>query len=236
MELKIGESKTVKLPFWLKGVDIRCENNGLTLLRQGQIAVLNVTDRKFRETFAAVRLGYVSDLNQYGMTVKAQSRTRMIVSVGAVKIVVDYAAKKAAANVLGMVFYGSAQWGEQVQIPWQADFMPLFGLPQPSEELDRNTAEVFWKWFHGSEADIVRLLNGTGKESKMVFRQVNLWLVPVFPYIKSKWIDFDLRCKGEEKTFFIYHKGNERLKADAEEFAAMMPEGLAIGWKVVVTE
>lgn len=234
MELKIGESKTFKLPFWLKGVDITCEGKRLSLDRQGNFAVLRALSGK--KICAAVTLGLIKDVNQFGVTVKAHSKSKLLASVGSVRIVIDFAAKKAATNVLGLLILGSAEWGENVQIPWRGDFMPLFGLPQPPEELDRSTAEVFWKWFHGSETDIVRLLGGSKQESRAVFRQVNLWLCPVFPYLKGKQMDFDLRCRGEEKLFIFCHGGSERLAADGAEFGKMMPVALADQWKFVIKE
>lgn len=236
MELKIGETKTAKLPIWLKAVEFRCEENGVWISRQNGNAVLNISDRKCRKIYAAVLLGTIKDVNRFGVQVTAYSKNKVLVSVGSIRIVADFAAKKVATNVLGLLVYGTAAWGENVQIPWRTEFMPLFGLPQPGEELDRNTAEVFWKWFHGSETDIVRLLGGTKLESRAVMRQVNLWLCPVFPRIKGKQMDFDLRCKGEEYLFIIRAGGNGALKQDAEEFAAMLPEALAKQWKVVVTE
>lgn len=236
MELKIGESKTVKLSFWLKGVDITCEGNGISIARQNGTAVLNVSDNKCRKVYAAVLLGKIKDVNAFGVTVKVHSKSRWLLSVGSLRFVIDFAGKKAATNVLGLLILGSAEWGENVQIPWRADYLPLFGLPQPPEELDRNTAELFWKWFHGSEADIIRLLGGNKKESRAVFRQVNLWLCPVFPYIKGKQMDFDLRCKDDGNLFIVCHGGDERLKEDAEAFGKMIPEALAGQWKIVVTE
>ena len=236
MVLKIGESKTVKLPFWLKGVDIFSEGYCLSLDRQGDFAVLQVWNGKRKELLAAVMLGQVKDVNEFGLTVKIHSQSRWLASVGSMRLVIDFGAKKAATNVLGQRILGSAKWGENAQIPWRTDFLPLFGLPQPSDEMDRNTAEVFWKWFHGSETDIIRLLGGTKQESRAVFRQMNLCLCPVFPRFKGKQMNFDLRCK-EEGNLFIIHCGNdELLKADAEAFADMIPEPLKEQWKVIVTE
>lgn len=236
MELKIGESKTFKLPIWLKAVAVSCEENGVWIARQNGNAVLNFSDKKCRKVYAAVLLGTIRDVNQFGIQVTAYSKNKMLVSVGSIRILIDFAAKKAATNVLGLLVYGTAAWGENVQIPWRADFLPLFGLSQPADDLDRNTAEVFWKWFHGSETDILRLLGGSKQESRAVMRQVNLWLCPVFPRIRGKQMDFDLRVKGEEYLFIIRCGGSEELKHDAEEFAAMLPEALAKQWKVVVTE
>lgn len=236
MELKIGESKTFKLPFILKAMDMLCEGNGLRLERKGQNAILNVNNGSRRTVYASVPLGRIKDLNEVGFTVKAQSKTRMLFSVGAVKFVIDYAAKKVATNLMGLGIAGSKEWGDHVQIPWRGEFMPLFGLPLPPEEMDENTARLFWQWFHVNETDILRLLNGTKKESRSVLRQVDTWLCPVFPYVKSNQIDFDICSREGELAFTFRHGGNERLAADAEIFGQMMPEGLTKTWKFSVEE
>lgn len=236
MKLNIGESATLKLPIWLKAVEASCEENGVWISRQNGNAVLNISDKKCRKVFAAVLLGQIKDVNQFGIQVTAHSKNKMLVSVGSIRILIDFAAKKAATNVLGLLVYGTAAWGENVQIPWRLEFLPLFGLPQPENTMDPSTAELFWKWFHGSETDIVRLLGGSKQESRAVMRQVNLWLCPVFPCVKGKQMDFDLRVKGEEYLFILRAGGNEQLKREAEAFAAMMPEALAKQWKFVITE
>lgn len=236
MKLEIGESKVIKLPFWLKGVDVIHEKNGLSLMRQGQYAVLNATNQYGRAVYASVPLCLVKDLNQVGLTVKVHSKTRMIANAGAVRIVVDFASKKVAVNVLGMLAQGSKEWGDHVQIPWQADYMALFGLPIPADDMDMAFAQLFWQWFHNNETDILRLLKGNSKENKTVMRQINLWLNPVFPYVKTKWLDFDIRCKEEEYLFTINCAGNERLKADVAVFGEMIPDALKGQWHLIIKE
>lgn len=236
MELKIGESKSFKLPFILKAIDILCEGNGLRLETSGGNIYLYANNGSRRNKYCTIPLGYKRDLKGVEYTVKAQSKTRLLFSVGAVKFVIDFAAKKAATNLIGLGIYGSKEWGDNVQIPWRAEYLPLFGLPLPPMEMDRNTAGLFWQWFHANEADIVRLLNGTKKESKAVLHQIDLWLCPVFPYVKSSKIDFDLECKDSGHTFSFYHGGDEQLKEDAAAFGAMMPEGMERQWKFVVEE
>lgn len=237
MELKLGESKTFKLPIWLKAVDIIHEKNGLRLERQrGGIACLNVNNGSRRIAYAAIPLGPVKDLNEFGFTVKAQSKTRMLFSVGAVKFVVDYAAKKVSTNLVGLRILGSKEWGENVQTPWRGEFQPLFDLPLPPAEMDRNTARLFWQWFYKNETDIDKLLNSGKKEAKAVFQQIDLWLCPVFPYVKSSKIDFDVKCKDGDNTFIFRHGGDEKLMEDAPEFGAMMPENMAKRWKFLIEE
>lgn len=57
MELKIGESKTFKLPFWLKAIDVACEKNGLRLERKSGNAILYVNNGSRFNTYAGVPLG-----------------------------------------------------------------------------------------------------------------------------------------------------------------------------------
>lgn len=236
MELKIGETKSFKLPFILKAVDIACEGNGLRLERKGESAVLNVNNCSRRTVYAAIPLGRIKDLNQVGFTVKAQSKTRMLFSVGAVRFVIDYASRKVATNLIGLQVAGSKEWGETVQMPWRAEYLPLFGLPLPPMEMDRNTAEYFWMWFREAESTITTLVGKSRKDAKRVCHQIELWLYPVFPYVKNGKMDFDLESKDYDQTFIFRCGGDEQLAADAAAFGRMMPEGLQKTWKFVVEE
>lgn len=237
MELKLGESKTFKLPIWLKAVDMIHEKNGLRLERQrGGIVCLNVNNGSRRIAYAAIPLGAAKDLNEFGFTVKAQSKTRMLFSVGAVKFVIDYAAKKVSTNLIGLRVFGSKEWGDNVQTPWRAEYMPLFGLPLPPLEMDQNTAKLFWQWFYTNETDIDKMLNGSKKESKSVYQQIDLWLCPVFPYSKSSRIDFEVKCKDGDNTFIFRHGGDEKLMEDAAVFGTLMPENMAKRWNYIVEE
>lgn len=237
MELKIGESKTFKLSFWLKAVDIKCGDNCMRLERQrGGIACLNINNGSRRIAYAAIPLGLIKDLNAVGFTVKAHSKTRALFSVGAVKFVIDYAAKKVSTNLIGLRIFGSKEWGENVQAPWRAEFQTLFGLPMPPAEMDRDTAKLFWQWFHANEVDIINMIKGGKKENKSINKQIELWLSPVFPYEKVANIDFDLECGEGEHTFTFHHGGNEKLMEDAPAFGGMMPENLAKRWDFVIEE
>lgn len=236
MKLNVGESKIVKIPFWVKGVDVSCGSNCLSLDRQNGCAYLKMGTGTPRNVCATFPLGRVKELNEHGFHVKAQSKTRMLVSVGRALFVIDYAAKKAATNVVGLRAYANGGWGDHVQSPWRAEYLPLFDQPLPPDEMDRGVAQLFWKWFANNELDIIKLLGEGKKEEKEVFRQTNLWLCPVFPYAKSSRINFDLRCREDDRTFLFFHGGSGRLMADAEEFGKMMPEHLARRWKFVIEE
>ena len=232
MNLNIGDSKTFTLPFYLKAIDILHEKNGLRLERQrGGRAALNVNNGSRRIAYAIIPLGLVKDLNQVGFTVKIHSKTRTLFSVGAVKFVIDYAAKKVSTNLVGLRILGSKEWGDNVQSPWRAEYQTLFGLPMPPLEMDRGTAQLFWQWLHNNEVDIIRMLNGSKKEQKSIYQQIDLWLCPVFPYAKPSEIDFDLKCKDGDNTFAFRCGGNEDLARDAEVFYEMMPDNMAKRWE-----
>lgn len=237
MELKIGESKTFKLPIWLKAVDILYEKNGLRLERQrGGIVCLNVNDGSRRTAYAAIPLGRVKDLNQYGFTVKIQSKARTLFNVGNVKFVIDYAAKKVATNVLGMRIMGSKEWGDHVQSPWKPEYMPLFGLPKPEPVMDRKTGEIFWKWFHENESAIITFSQKGRKETRIIEEQINLWMHQVFPYDKGADVKFKLVCKDEPYGILFTLDGQEQLAEDAQTLAEMMPDALKRRWEFILQE
>lgn len=237
MKLNVGEeSKVIKLPFWLKGVDVYCGKNLVSLDRQNDCAYLKIATGSRRNTCAVFPLGRVKELNAHGFHVKAHSASRMLVWVGRAMFVIDFTARRAATNVLGLRAYTTGGWGDHVQNPWKASYLSMFGEPLPPDELDRGVAELFWKWFANNEVDIIQLLGKGKKEEKEVFYQTNLWLCPVFPYAKNNQINFDLRVKDDDRSFVFIHGGNEKLMADAAEFAKMIPENLAKRWKFVIEE
>lgn len=236
MELKIGESKTFKLPFWLKAVDVICEKNGLRIERKRGNAILYINNGSRFTTYAGVPLGPIKALNEVGFTAKAHSRSRMIFNVGAVKFVIDYNAKKVATNLVGLRVGGSQEWGDHVQAPWRAEYQTLFGLPMPPLEMDKATAKLFWQWFNVNEADIIQMVNGDKKQAKSIFQQIDLWMCPVFPYAKGSEIDFDVKCGDGDNTFIFRTGGHPRLLADAQAFCNEMPDNMANRWNFVVEE
>ena len=235
MNLNVGESKDFKVPFWLKGVDVACGRNFISVDRKGGYAYLKMGTGSIRNVSATIPLGPMKDLNEHGFHVKAHSATRMLVNVGRVLFVVDYAARKVSTNVVGLRAYGGGDWGDHVQTPWRGSYMSLFGQPLPPDEMDKGLAKLFWNWFANNEVDIIRLLGEGKKEEKEVFHQTDLWLCPVFPYAKASQINFDLRCREDDRSF-IFIPGTQRLREDAEAFAALMPEMLARRWKFIIGE
>ena len=236
MELKIGESKTFKLPIWLKAVDMNFEKNGLRLERKKGNAILYVNNGSRFNTYAGVPLGPLKILNDVGFTVKAHSASRMLFNVGSVRFVIDYAAKKVSTNLVGLRVGGSQEWGDRVQTPWRAEFQTLFGLPMPPMEMDKDTARLFWKWFSINEADIVQMATGDKKQQKSIYQQINLWICPVFPYAKPSEIDFELKCGEGDYTFIFRPRGNAQLAADAQAFYEEMPESMEKRWSFVLEE
>ena len=236
MSMNIGEEKSAKLPIWLKALDFVHEGCGLRLERFNGNLNLYVNDGSRRKRFCTMSLGRASDFKGFPFHAKVQSKTRMLFWVGKVRFVIDFAAKKVATNLMGFQVAGSKEWGEDVQMPWRAEFMPFFGDPVPPMEMDENTAKLFWQWFHLKEGSIVELMQKGRKEGKIVYKQMNLWLAPVFPFAKPGQIDVQLQCSNDGHTFVLRCGGNAQLWEDADRFAELMPEGLRRVWSFRVEE
>ena len=234
MSMNIGEEKSAKLPIWLKALDFVHENNGLRLERFNGNLNLYVNDGSRRKRFCTMSLGRASDFKGFPFHAKVQSKSRMLFWVGRVRFVIDFAAKKVATNLVGFQVAGSKEWGEDVQMPWRAEFMPLFGDPMPPMEMDEAAGQLFWHWFHMKEASIVDLVGQGRKEAKIVLKQIDLWMAPVFPYVKPGQTGVELRCSDDGHTFLLKCGGNGQLWEDADKFAALMPEGLQRMWSFKV--
>ena len=236
MSMNIGEEKSAKLPVWLKALDFAQERNGLRLERFNGNLYLYVNDGTRRKRFCTMALGRAADFKGFSFNAKVQSKNRMLFWVGKVRFVIDFAAKKVATNLMGFQIAGSKEWGDDVQMPWRAEFMPLFGDPMPPMEMDENAAKLFWQWFHLKEGSIVELVEKSRKDAKIVYKQFDLWLAPVFPFAKPGQIGVELRCSNDGHTFTLQCGGNEKLFEDADKFAALMPEGLRRMWTFVAEE
>lgn len=236
MNLNIGESKTFKLPFLLKAIDIVHEKNGLRIERKNGNAILYINNGSRFTTYAAVPLGSIKHLNKRGFTVKVHSGSRMLFNVDTVRFVIDYASRKVSTNLVGMRVGGSKEWGDHVQTPWRGEYQTLFGLPMPPMEMDKVAAKLFWQWFHVNENGIVKMVCGDKKQQKSIFQQINLWVCPVFPYARGTEIDFDVKCSEGDNTFIFRPRGNARLLEDAQAFCDEMPENMAKRWNFVVEE
>ena len=236
MKLNIGEEKSAKLPIWLKAVDFKCDNMGIRVERvKGRICAY-ATDGRMKTIYCAMPLGLAGDLKDISYTVKYQSKTRMLLSVGQVKFVIDCGAKKASTNLVGYRITHSVLWGENCQIPWRAEYLPLFGLPMPPAQLDKQIAEMFWKWFWENESSILQLAGGTSKESKLLHSQLRLWMGPMFLYVKANDIDFKVSSREGVNTFTFHHGGNEQLREDAEVFGSLLHEKLKDNWTFILEE
>ena len=236
MNLKIGEEKSAKLPIWLKAIDFKCENMGIRVERAKGSICAYATDHRMKTIYCAMPLGLAKDLKDVSYVVKAQSKTRLLLSVGQVKFVIDYGAKKAATNLVGYRITHSTLWGEGCQIPWRAEYLPLFGLPMPPAQMDRQIAELFWKWFWENESAIVQLASGSRKESKLLHSQLQLWMGPMFLYVKVNDIDFKVSCHDNVNTFTLSCGGDAQLREDAEVFGDLMHERLKDHWNFIIEE
>lgn len=236
MSMNIGQEKAAKLPIWLKALDFVHEKNGLRLERFNGNLYLYVNNGSRRARFCTMALGRASDFKGFPFHAKVQSKTRMLFWVGKVRFVIDYAAKKVATNLVGFQVAGSKEWGDDVQMPWRAEFMPLFGDPMPPMEMDENAGKLFWQWFHLKEGSIVDLMEKGRKEAKIVYKQMDLWLAPVFPFAKPDQIGVELFCSNDGHTFVLRCGGNQQLLEDVQKFGALMPEGLQRVWSFQVEE
>ena len=236
MKLNLGESTVIKVPFWKKGVDVSYEGNILSIDRKRDNAYIIVAVGKLKNTCITLPLGPIKELNERGFNVKIQSKTRIILSVGRALFVVDYAAKKIATSVVGLRAFGGGEWGDQVQAPWRGDYPALFDLPAETDDMNLNSAKMFWYWFNVNETDIIKMLGMGKKEEKSVYYQTHLWLSPVFPYVKPSAIQFDLVPGDEKHTLVFHHGGDERLLDDAPALGGLMPEGLADRWNFEIEE
>lgn len=230
MKLNLGESTVIKVPFWKKGMDVNHEGNILSIDRKHGNAYIMVAVGKLRNTCVNIPLGPIKELNEQGFNVKIQSKSRILVSVGRALFVVDYAAKKVATSVVGLRAYGVGEWGESVQAPWRGEYPPLFDLPAPADDMDLNSAKMFWYWFNINETDIIKMLGMGKKEEKSVNHQTHLWLSPVFLYVKPNAVNFELVPGDGKHTFVFHHGGNDRLAEDAAALGGLMPEGLSDRW------
>lgn len=236
MKLNVGESKTVKLRIWLKAIDFDCAGNSLRLEASRGSMWLYANNGSRKHFYCAIYLGGSNAMRKQQYTIKAQSKSRVLFSVGQVKFVIDFAAKKAATNLVGYRIAGSKEWGENCQIPWRADFLPLFGMPMPPAEMDRSIAELFWKWFLENENAIKTQASGGRKEVKNLAAQLDLWMGPMFLYEKCDNFDIKLIC-GEQENRFIFNPGeNEQLRADAAALGELMPPILARDWKFILED
>ena len=114
--------------------------------------------------------------------------------------------------------------------------LPLFGLPMPPAQMDRQIAELFWKWFWENESAIVQLASGSRKESKLLHSQLQLWMGPMFLYVKVNDIDFKVSCHDNVNTFTFNCGGDAQLREDAEVFGDLMHERLKDHWNFIIEE
>ena len=59
-------------------------------------------------------------------------------------------------------------------------------------------------------------------------------ICPVFPYMPGDMVHFELGFHKGAGEFFFFHNDEEKLRCDAEAFAAMLPEELRERWSVIL--
>ena len=107
-----------------------------------------------------------------------------------------------------------------------------FGLPDEDAPMDEAAAREFWAWFAENGDRIADRLRGPGAVE--VVSWVDEKICPVFPYMDPEMVHFELGFNNGVGEFFFFHNVDEKLRADAEAFAAMLPEALKDRWTVKV--
>lgn len=234
MELKIGSTEKVSFGLFKKRFQFESEERGLVLEQADGVVCLYATDAAHGKIFCAMPLGRVRDMKKLNYYLFAPDKKKLLAAVGGALFVMDFEEKWAASNLENYRIYGSDHWGQDCQRDWEGSFMPLFGLPDTDAGMDMAAAEAFWRWFAEHGDQIARALQGSGAGE--VVSWVDQRICPVFPYVSSDAVQFELGWNNGKGEFFFFHNGNEKLLADGKAFAAMMPESLKACWSVSVRE
>lgn len=234
MELKIGSTEKVNFTLLKKCFLFESKDRGLVLEQADGVVCLYATDVSHGRIYCAMPLGRVQDMKKLNYYIFAPDNSKLLAAVGGALFVMDFVEKWAATNLEDYHIYGSEYWGEYCQRSWKSSYMPLFGLPDPDAGMDRTAAEAFWVWFADEEGRISERLGGSGAGEVVAW--VDQRICPVFPYVPSDMVQFELGWNSGRGEIFFFYNGDEKLLADAEEFAAMMPEGLKDRWTLNIQE
>lgn len=99
-------------------------------------------------------------------------------------------------------------------------------------EMDNAAAVAFWQWFAENEERIIEALASYDMD---IVREIDGYLMPVFPYYKEE-LEFQLGFHGGEGEFIFFHLGERHLCRDSEAFGAMMPSPLRERWRFTSEE
>lgn len=234
MELKTGSVEKVNFTLFKKRFLFESGSRGLVLEQADGGVCLYATDAAHGRIYCAMPLGSVRDMKKLNYYIFCPDENRLLAAVGGALFVMDFAENWAATNLEGYRIFGSEHWGQDCQHDWKAEYMPLFGLPNPEVGMDMAAATAFWNWFAENEEKITQTLSGN--DAGEVVGWVDQRICPVFPYVPADAVQFEMGWNHGKGEIFFFHNGNEKLRADGQAFADMMPEEMKCRWSVTVRE
>lgn len=234
MELKTGSVEKVNFTLLKKRFLFESGKRGLVLEQADGVVCLYATDAAHGKVYCAMPMGRVRDMKKLNYYLFCPDAHKLLAAVGGVLFVMDFTEKWAASNLENYRIYGSDHWGQNCQRDWKGEYMPLFGLPDPDAGMDMAAAKAFWSWFLENEEKIAETLRGNGAGE--VVGWVDQRICPVFPYVPSDAVQFELGWNEGKGEVFFFHNGNEKLMEDGQALAAMMPEEMKPRWSVTVQE
>lgn len=234
--MEIGEIKKFKMPITRRSMKFVCGDNALMLENQWGTWHLMAKDAKCKTLYCDIPLGDAKILRNVEYGIYAHSKGKMLATVGKIMYVFDFAGRKAATNLLGIRIFGSQAWGENVQHPWRAEYLGLFGLEVPELKFDPIAGELFWKGFSESEQAIISMIREGKDRAKVLRQQLWIWMCPAFPYEKCGNIRFQISCTATENEFVFHHLNKPQLMEDAVTFKGMMPDYIAERWNFIIEE
>ena len=232
MELKIGSTEMVRFSLFKKRFLFESGDRGLVLEQADGVVCIYATDASHSKILCAMPLGRVRDMKKMTYFVFNPDEKKLLAAVGRALFVMDFTEKWAAANLENYRIYGSDHWGQDCQRPWRGSFMTFFGLPDETAPMDEAAAQKFWAWFRENEPKIIEKLSGNGAIE--VIGWMDEKICPVFPYMVTDDVHFELGFNNGEGEVFLFHHGDEKHRVDCENLAAMLPEELRGRWTVKV--
>lgn len=95
------------------------EQMGIVIEKEPDVVCVYATDETHQDILCAIPLCHPKFLKGAEYTIDFCGKERVRVSVGDLRIVVDYALKKCAVNQAIRCF-GSDRWGQDIQAEWDA--------------------------------------------------------------------------------------------------------------------
>lgn len=107
-------------------VQMFAENDmGIVIEKEPEVVCVYGTTEDYRTILCAIPLCPPKLLKGAGYTLEFCTGQCAKISVGDVKLVIDFGNRKCSNN-LGVQCYGSDAWGREVALPWDGDMERLF--------------------------------------------------------------------------------------------------------------